>query len=144
MVARTDFFGRPVWLSLALVLLIRRNGGHGVHIQRSSMARIYVTTIRDNGQNGVNIVKFSYAELASNTIEGNAQSGVQATQNSGLHLGNATGDANEDRPNSTGAPNGQWGVSASVGAYVTGRLGTLTGVRGPKTFTTGANDSLLP
>ncbi|OFW01799.1 MAG: hypothetical protein A3G20_00045 [Acidobacteria bacterium RIFCSPLOWO2_12_FULL_59_11] len=112
--------------------VIQGNGGHGVYIQRASLARIYQNTIRNNRQNGVNVEKLSYAEIASNIIEGNRRNGIQATQNSGVHLGTDTGTGNENRPNSTGtsAPNGKYGIEVSLGAYADGRLGTLTGVWG--------------
>ncbi len=121
---------------------IQGNGGHGIHIQRASMARIYLNTIRNSGQNGVNVEKLSFAEIASNVIEGNSRNGVQATQNSGVHLGTETGTGNENRPNSTGVPNGQMGIDCSLGAYAVGRLGTLMGAKGQTNFSTGANDGL--
>lgn len=121
---------------------IQGNGGHGIHIQRASMARIYLNTIRNSGQNGVNVEKLSFAEIASNVIEGNSRNGVQAMQNSGVHLGTDTGTGNENRPNSTGTPNGQMGIDCSLGSYAVGRLGTLMGAKGPTNFTTGANDGL--
>ena len=129
---------------------IQGNRGEGIRIQRASMARIYLNTIKNNGQNGVNVEKMSYAEIASNTIEGNAQDGVRATGNSGVLLGQDTGTGNENRPNSTGtsAPNGKYGIEVSLGAYVDGRLGTLTGLWGaqPKywTMVDPGHDSLIP
>jgi hypothetical protein len=123
---------------------IEGNGGHGIHVQRNSMARIYLNAIRSNGQNGVNLEKLSFAEVASNVIEGNSRHGVQAMHNSGVHLGTETGNGNENRPNTTGPPNGQMGIDCSLGAYSAGRLGTLMGARGAKNFATGANDGLLP
>lgn len=122
---------------------IQDNGGHGIHIQRVSMARIYVNTIKNNGQNGVNVEKFSFAEIAANTIEGNKRNGVQATQNSGVHLGTDTGSGNENRPNSSANPNGQYGIDLSLGAYAEGRLGSLTGAKGAR-HSVEAYDSLLP
>ena len=109
---------------------IQGNGGEGVRLQRASMARILLNTIRNNGSNGVLVEKLSYAEIASNIIEGNAQDGVRATQNSGVLLGQDTGTGNENRPNDTGTPNRKCGVEISLGAYVDGRLGSLTGISG--------------
>ena len=123
--------------------IIQGNGGHGVQIQRASRARISANTIRNNGLNGVNVQNLSFAQIGFNVIEGNRQSGIQATQNSGVELGTDTGTGN-DLPNSTRVPNGQYGIDCSLGAYADGRLGSLSGTRGPKNFTEGANDSLLP
>lgn len=123
--------------------IIQGNGGHGVHIQRASMARIYLNTIRNNTQNGVNVERLSYAEIASNTIEGNQGHGIGAKQNSGVLLGTDSGTNNENRPNDTVTPNGQRGIRCDLGGYADGRLGTLNGSLGAKQFTNGCLDSLL-
>ena len=124
--------------------VIQGNGGHGIRIQRSSSARIYVSTISNNGQNGVNVESASYAEVATNVINGNKKNGVSVAENSTLHLGNATGTKTEDNPNTTTVANGQFGLQAQWGAYVQGRLGTLTGTSGASSFTHDANDNLTP
>ncbi|MBI3940595.1 MAG: right-handed parallel beta-helix repeat-containing protein, partial [Acidobacteria bacterium] len=124
--------------------LIEGNGGHGVVVSRGSIARINGNTIRNSGQNGIFVEKLSHADIGSNIIEGNAQNGIQATQNSGVNLGADTGAGLEQSPNSTGTPNGQYGIDLSLGAYADGRLGSLTGVNGQRRYTTDANDSLLP
>ncbi|HLK36456.1 MAG TPA: right-handed parallel beta-helix repeat-containing protein [Polyangiaceae bacterium] len=124
--------------------VIQGNGGHGIRIQRSSSARVYTNTISHNGQNGVNIESASYAEIATNTINGNAKNGVAVTENSTLHLGNPTGTKTEDNPDSTTVANGQFGLQAQWGSFVSGRLGTLTGVSGASSFTHNANDDLTP
>ena len=124
--------------------LIQGNGGHGIVLSRVSVARILGNTIRNNRQNGINIEKLSQADIASNIIEANSQNGIQATQSSGVNLGTDTGTGLENSPNTTGSPNGQYGIDCSVGAYAVGRLGSLNGVRGARNFITGANDSLLP
>ena len=124
--------------------LIQGNGGHGIVLSRASVARILGNTIRSNSQNGINVEKLSQADIAANIIEGNSQNGIQATQGSGVNLGTDTGTGLENSPNSTGAPNGQYGIDCSLGVYADGRLGSLNGTRGQRIFTTGANDSLLP
>ena len=124
--------------------IIRGNGGFGIRVQRSSSARIYTNTISNNANNGVNIESASYAEIASNVINANGKNGVSVSENSTLHLGNPTGNKNEDQPNTTTVPNGQFGLSASWGSYVQGRQGTLTGASGASAFTHGANDNLTP
>jgi parallel beta-helix repeat protein len=124
--------------------VIQGNGGHGIRIQRSSSARVYTNTISDNGQNGVNIESASYAEIATNTINGNGKNGVAITETSTLHLGNPTGTRNEDNPNTTTVANGQFGLQAQWGSFVSGRLGTLTGTSGGSSFTHNANNDLTP
>lgn len=124
--------------------LIQGNGGYGIRIQRSSSARIYTNTISNNTNNGINIESASYAEIATNVISGNGRNGVAVSENSTLHLGNPTGNKNEDQPDSSSTPNGQFGLAATWGSYVSGRLGTLNGTSGASSFTHGANDNLTP
>ena len=124
--------------------VIQGNGGHGIRIQRASSARVYTNTISNNANNGVNIESTSYAEIATNVIDNNGKNGVAVSENSTLHLGNPTGTKNEDQPNTTTVPNGQFGLSASWGSYVQGRMGTLNGTTGASTFTHGANNNLTP
>ena len=124
--------------------VIQGNGGHGVHIQRGSVARVYLNTISNNSQNGVNVEKMSFAEIASNTIEGNTRNGIRAQHNSGVNLGADTGTGLENLPNSTGTPNGQFGLNVSLGAYADGKLGTLTGRSGATNFTEFPINSLVP
>jgi hypothetical protein len=124
--------------------IVHGNGGYGIRIQRSSSARVYVTTISNNTNNGVNIESASYAEIASDVINGNGKNGVAVSENSTLHLGDPTGTKTEDTPNTTTVPNGQFGLSASWGSYVQGRLGTLSGTSGGSSFMHGANNNLTP
>ena len=102
--------------------MIQDNSGHGIAISRASVARILGNTIRNNRQNGINVEKLSLADVASNLIEGNSLNGIQVTQNSGVNLGTDTGSGLEQSPNTTGASNGQFGIDASLGAYLDGRL----------------------
>jgi hypothetical protein len=123
---------------------IASNGGYGIRVQRQSKARIYVSSIEDNVNDGVHVESESYAEIATDDISGN-KNGVFVSENGVIHLGNPTGTTAEDNPNTThGAPNTQFGLSASQTADVLGRLGTLSGVKGASTFTTGAQDNLTP
>ena len=125
--------------------LIQGNGGNGIHVLRASNARIAANTIRNNRQNGINVERVSQADIASNTIEGNARNGIRVTQNSGVQLGADTGTGFEELPNSTGTPNGQYGLDCSLGAYADGRLGSLMGRSGATNFTWGQDIvSLLP
>jgi len=124
--------------------VIQGNGGYGIRIQRTSSARIYTNTISNNANNGVNIESDSYAEIAANLINGNGKNGIAVSENSTLHLGNPTGNKNEDRPNTTTTPNAQYGLSASWGSYVQGRLGTLMGTTGASSFTLYTNNNITP
>jgi parallel beta-helix repeat protein len=124
--------------------VIHGNGGYGIRIQRSSSARIYTNTISNNTNNGINIESASYAEIATNVINGNGKHGINVTENSTLHLGNPSGTKNEDQPNTTTTPNGQFGLSASWGAYVVGRMGSLNGNSGASTFSHDSNSNLTP
>lgn len=123
--------------------IISNNGGHGVRVQRNSAARVYVSTIDGNVNDGVHVESDSYAEVASNEIGGN-KNGVFVSENSVLHLGNPTGTKNEDVPNSSTVPNTAFGLTASWGAYVQGRLDGMTGVSGASSFTHGAVSNLTP
>lgn len=124
--------------------VIQNNGGYGIRIQRGASARIYTNTISHNANNGINIESASYAEVATNVIDGNGKNGISVSENSTLHLGNPSGTKNEDQPNTTNAPNGQFGLSASWGSYVSGRMGTLTGTSGASTITHDSNSNITP
>jgi hypothetical protein len=124
--------------------VIQGNGGYGIRIQRGAKARVYTNTISYNGNNGINIESASYAEIATNVIDGNAKNGIAVSENSTLHLGNPSGTKNEDQPNTTNVPNGQFGLSVSWGSYVSGRMGTLTGNSGASTITHDSNSNLAP
>lgn len=124
--------------------VIHGNGGHGIRIQRGSSARVYTNTISNNANNGINIESASYAEIATNVINGNGKNGINVSENSTLHLGNPNGNKNEDQPNTTTTPNAQFGLSASWGSYVVGRIGTLNGNSGASTFSHDSNSNLTP
>lgn len=124
--------------------VIQGNGGDGIVVSRASVVRILGNTIRGNRGNGIAIEKLSQVDTGANTIEDNSQNGILAAHNSGVHLGRDTGSGLENSPNTTARPNGHYGIEASLGAYVDGRLGSLIGARGRKAFTAGATDSLSP
>jgi len=124
--------------------VIQNNGGFGIRVQRGASARIYTSRISNNANNGINIESASYAEVASDVIEGNGKNGIAVTENSTLHLGNPNGIKNEDLPNTSSVPNGQFGLNASWGSFVSGRLGTLTGASGASTFAHDSNNNLTP
>jgi hypothetical protein len=90
------------------------------------------------------VVRVSQADVASNAIDGNGGSGVLVSQNSGVNLGNDTGSAPQDQPNSTTALNLGFGVSCGSNSYADGRQGTLNGALGPQSFAPSCVNSLLP
>ena len=120
---------------------IEANGSDGVYLARSSNAWVAGNTIAGNGRHGVYIEKSAQAEVMANLIDGNSGHGVFVTQNSGAHLGNATAGRWLDKPNTTTAPNGGFGVLCSVGAYLVGELASLNGSSGVKSATTGCVES---
>jgi parallel beta-helix repeat protein len=124
---------------------IQNNAGNGISVSRSSAAQIRgnTTTIRGNGGHGISVFKVSHAEIASNDISGNGGDGINVTENSGVNLGSAViaGVTNVPpvspvflQPNTTTEPNNGFGIRCSIGAYVRGELGTLSGDRGAKRF----------
>jgi parallel beta-helix repeat protein len=99
-------------------------------------------TISDNLRNGINVDRASQANVSDNTIDANGQNGIFVTENSGVNLGSDTGAGIFDAPNRTTVTNGLRGISCRVGGYANGRLGTLNGIGGAKTFGTSCLDSL--
>jgi parallel beta-helix repeat protein len=125
---------------------IQENGGDGIRITRSSYAIIVGNTISGNTASGIYVNKVSHADVASNTIDNNGEYGIFVTENSGVNLGSTTGDTIYDLPNVTSdnAKNVLHGVRATVGAYVTGRRGTLKGLKGSISKATGGINSTIP
>lgn len=129
-VARIGYLLRPLGRAANT---IRNAGQHGIAVTRGSSARIVGNTIENNGGSGVFVSRNSQADIFGNSISGNARNGITASQNAGVNLGN------EDNmfdlgPNQTNpaSKNGGFGLSASVGGYVDGPMGSLDGVQGAK------------
>lgn len=129
------------------------NGDSGIHVTRSSSARIIGKTISNaTGGSGIIVSRASHAEISSNTINGNNEHGIFVTQNSGVNLGRDTGTGIFDAPNSTTVNNTQNGIRCLLNSYADGRLGSLNGTAGAKNFVStlpgansgGCHDSLLP
>jgi parallel beta-helix repeat protein len=119
--------------SIARPNIIENNGGVGVQIERGSSAWIVANTIAGNNGPGIAIDRSSEADVVANTINGNYGDGIVATHNSGVNL-ESTGSPRHDGPNRTDSAlkNRGVGVRCSIGGYVDGPLGTLSGVRGAK------------
>jgi parallel beta-helix repeat protein len=137
--------------------LILMNGDSGIHVTRSSSARIIGNTISNTtAGSGIIVRRVSHAEISSNTINGNSEHGIFVTENSGVNLGRDTGDGFFDSPNSTAVNNTQNGIRCLLNSHANGRLGPLNGAAGAKNFTFtnsatnsgvnsgGCHDSLLP
>ena len=108
-------------------------------------ARINGNTITDNKRAGVTVQLASSAEIGNNTISGNGGDGILVIGNSIAVLGSDTGSGLFQLPNTTGAPNGGFGIRCSINSSADGRLGTLNGSKGAKDFTeSGCVDSLIP
>jgi len=92
-------------------------------------------TIVSNNGPGVAIDRGSEADVVANTINGNRGDGIVATHNSGVNL-QSPGSPRGDGPNRTdpALKNRGVGVRCSVGGYVDGPLGSLTGMLGAKQF----------
>lgn len=118
---------------------IRNCGEHGISVNRQSSARIVGNTIESNKGSGVLVTRNSQADVFGNSISGNAGNGITASHMAGVNF------TNEDElfdlgPNQTGAKNGGFGLSASVGGYVDGPIGTLSGTKGVKQVEHGCVD----
>jgi parallel beta-helix repeat protein len=107
--------------------VIEGNGLAGIIVTRSSTARIVGNDIRGNGA-GIRVGKVSQADIAANDISGSTTDGIVAIENSGVNLAIAAGNTPMfTTPNSSTTPNDGYGVVCQAGAYVSGRLGTLSG-----------------
>jgi parallel beta-helix repeat protein len=122
---------------------IRNSGNHGIAVSRASSAWIANNTIADNKGGGVFVNRNSQADIVNNTINGNGGDGITASQNSGVNL-RSEGTPLREGPNQTDptTKNAGFGVKCSIGGYVEGPLGTLTGTQGAKEFDNSCIDRL--
>jgi parallel beta-helix repeat protein len=124
--------------------VIQNNGGDGIQVVRSSTARIIGNTLSSNRRNGLTVQQASHADVAGNVFHGNGQHGILVAGNSGVNLADSAMRLFE-RPNTTTAPNGLFGIRCEVGAYVEGSLGSLGGRSGVKDVSdTSCNDRSSP
>lgn len=123
---------------------IQNNGREAILLQRGSTARIVGNTIRNNRGDGISIEQASQAEIANNVIEQNGGNGIAVTERSGVNLEiKATGGAGVTVSNRTAVPNAGAGIQCSIGGYVVGSLGSLTGAKGAKGFDSTCIDRVL-
>jgi hypothetical protein len=123
---------------------IEANGNRGVFVARSSSARVVENIIRNNTGDGVAVIRAAHADIAANSIDGNTGDGIFVSQNSGVNLGNDSGAAPQDQPNSTVANNLGFGIRCLNNSSADGRQGTLNGNSGPQSFAATCVNSLLP
>jgi len=124
---------------------IQNNGAEGVQVYRGSSAQIFSNTIQNNSSHGVFVDRNSQAEIAACTITGNAGDGIRGMRGAGLDTGtdatHATPQFDDDTNTGT---NGGYGVRCTIGGFVDGRLGTLTGALGGTLFAESCVNSLMP
>ncbi len=124
---------------------IQNNGAEGVQVYRGSSAQIFSNTIQNNSGHGVFVDRNSQAEIAACTITGNAGDGIRGMRGAGVETGtDATGATPQFDDNTNTGTNGGYGVRCTIGGFVDGRLGTLTGALGGKFFAESCVDSLVP
>jgi parallel beta-helix repeat protein len=124
---------------------IQNNGAEGVQVYRGSSAQIFSNTIQNNASHGVFVDRNSQAEIAACLITGNVGDGIRGMRGAGVDTGtDATGATPQFDDNTNTGTNGGYGVRCTLGGFVDGRLGTLTGVLGGKFFAESCVDSLVP
>lgn len=124
--------------------LIQNNGGDGIRVQRSSSARIVGNNISNNGDDGIDVRRGSHADISDNDIDNNPDDGIAVGEMSGVNLGSNSGDSIFQKPNrSDVTPNGDKGIRGFTRCYANGRIGTLNGNNGARSFTGACTDSLI-
>jgi hypothetical protein len=115
---------------------VERNQQTGILVLGSASAHIGVLStddatpspnvVRNNGADGIQVLRASTARII-----GNAQQGIRVVGNSGVNLADSA-MLLFTRPNATAKANGMFGIQCELGAYIDGRLGSLTGKVGVK------------
>ena len=124
---------------------IQNNGAQGIQVYRGSSAQIFSNTIQNNGSHGIIVDRNAQAEIAACTITGNVGDGIRGMRNSGLDIGtDATGETPQFDDDTNTGTNGGFGVRCMIDGFVDGRLGTLTGTLGGKSFSEACTDSVQP
>lgn len=120
---------------------IRNNGGPGINIERSSGAWIVGNTIANNKESGISLHRNAQADVMANAISGNGGDGITVSFGSGVNL---LSEPRRDGPNTTasGQNNAGAGIRCTVGGYVDGPLGSLSGAKGGRTIESGCVDRI--
>jgi hypothetical protein len=118
------------------------NNGLGVVVSNNSSGRIIGNTIQNNSGAGVQVLRDSHADVASNTINNNGD-GIEVGENSFVQLGEDSGANIYESANS--GTNVGFGVKCLVGGLADGKIGSLSGGSGAKSFSDAScTDSLSP
>jgi hypothetical protein len=142
--ARIGWFGPPN-NRVSAPNTIQNNGAQGIQVYRGSSAQIFSNTIQGNGSHGVIVDRNAQAEVAACTITSNAGDGIRAMRNAGVDIGTDAAGATPQFDDDTNVgTNGGFGVRCMIAGFVDGRLGTLTGTSGAKSFAEACVDSLVP
>ena len=116
-----------------------QNNPQGIVVMAGASARIAGNTISNNTGNGIMVDRVSQADIAGNLINGNTSNGISVSGNSGVNLGmdNKPGTP-FDLPNYTDATatgnNKGAGIACTLGGYVAGYKGFVTGAKGALTM----------
>jgi hypothetical protein len=111
--------------------IIEDNDGDGIHVIRSSTARIIGNMLRGNRGSGLAVRQTSHADVAGNVFDANGAHGIHVIGNSGINLADSAMRLFE-RPNTTTTPNGSFGMRCELAAYLDGTIGSLRGKSGVK------------
>src|SRR5262249_47435303 len=119
------------------------DNGIGVLLTEAAQARVIATNVLRNGSDGVRVEEGSHLEIADSMIEENGGNGVTVTGNSGavVRVGQEIVSPNRTRAD---AKNRAFGISCSLGGYVSGPLGSLAGVEGTVKVFDGCINGLTP
>jgi parallel beta-helix repeat protein len=142
--ARIGWFGPPN-NRVSAPNTIQNNGAQGIQVYRGSSAQIFSNTIQNNGSHGVIVDRNAQAEVAACTIISNAGDGIRAMRNAGVDIGtDPTGATPQFDDDTNVGTNGGFGVRCAIAGFVDGRLGSLTGTSGGKSFAEACVDSVVP
>lgn len=142
--ARIGFTGPPS-NRVSAPNTIQSNRGPGIQVLRASAAQIFTNTIQNNGSHGVVVDRNAQAEIGASTITGNVGDGIRGMRNAGVDIGtDATGATPQFDDDTNTGTNGGFGVRCMIDGFVDGRLGTLTGTLGGKSFAESCTDSVIP
>jgi parallel beta-helix repeat protein len=140
--ARIGFTGPPS-ARVSAPNTIQNNGAPGIQILRGSSAQIFTNTIQNNASHGVSVDRNAQAEIAANTITANLGDGIRGMRNAGVDLGtDATGATPQFEDDTNTGINGGYGVRCTIGGFMDGRLGTLSGTLGGKFSGEACTDSV--
>jgi hypothetical protein len=124
---------------------IQDNGTQGIQVIRGSSAQIFTNTIQGNGDNGIFVDRNSQAQVAGCVITGNAGDGIRGMRGAAVDIGtDATKSTPQFDDDTNVGTNGGFGVRCTIAGFVDGRLGSLTGTSGGKSFAEACVDSVVP